>query len=297
MSTPQANARNANAIKATEKRRLELDGSYPNEWNQLPRTRKEAQELRVTEFFTAKLCKNGHLRPRWTSTGCCRGCTLMRQRVKDAEIKKDRADRIIAADEKRTCPECGGEFLMTPADRQDKVFCSDRCAGAESKRQYVINNPEKRREQSARSAMKAYEAMPVEERRRRRNQSQKNMGSRRRAKHSVRTRVNNAVRTVLEGGQSRSWTLEEIGFNVDEYMTHMEKLWEPGMSWENYGLGPGKWVRDEIKPMCAFDMRDPVQARECMKLENLRPMWWEENLKKASEDRRLFGGNGGDGVS
>ena len=61
------------------------------------------------------------------------------------------------------------------------------------------------------------------------------------------------------------------------------------MSWEDYGKGPGKWDRDEIKPMCAFDMSDPKQARECMSLENLRPLWWEENLEKAAEDRRLYG--------
>ena len=245
----------------------------------------------MLEFFTAKVCANGHLQTRWTSSGCCRGCTLMRQRVKDAQVKKERANKILDANEKRTCPECGDEFLLTPADRKDKVFCSKSCAGAQAKRNYVIANPEKRREQSARSAMKVYSEMPVEERRKKRNKSQKNMGPRRRAKHSVRTRINNAVRTVLAGGQSRSWTLKDIGFDVDAYMSHMERLWEPGMSWENYGKGPGKWVRDEIKPMCAYDMSDPKQAAECMRLENLRPLWWEANLLKAQEDRRLYGGD------
>ena len=140
--------------------------------------------------------------------------------------------------------------------------------------------------------MSIYNAKSVAERRQTRNKYQKNMGPRRRAKHSVRTRVNSAVRTVLTGGKTRSWTLSEIGFDVDAFMAHMENLWAPGMSWENYGKGPGMWVRDEIKPMCAFDMSDPKQARECMRLENLRPLWWEENLKKAAEDRRLYGKEG-----
>lgn len=292
MTTPQAIARNTNAITATEERRKELDGQYPREWNDLPRTRKEAQEVGNTQYFTAKACPYNHLTPRWTSTGGCNGCTLERQREKDKAISDARAEKIISTDERRTCPECGTEFLMTPEDRQDKIYCSGACASRPSQRNYVAANPERRKEQSRRSAMKAYRVKSVEQRRETRNRVQKNMGSRRRAKHSVRTRVNNAVRTVLGGGKTRSWSLQEIGFDVDAYMTHMEKLWEPGMSWENYGKGPGKWVRDEIKPMCAFDMSDPNQARECMRLDNLRPLWWEDNLKKAPEDRRLYGKEG-----
>ena len=154
MTTPQAIARNANAIRATEMRRDELDGKYPKEWNNLPRTRKEAQELKVINYFTAKVCSNDHLRPRWTSTGQCLGCTDMWQKEKLVEIKEERAERIIAANETRVCPECKTEFLMTPEDRQDKIFCSKACAGAESKRNYVTTDPERRREQSARSANK-----------------------------------------------------------------------------------------------------------------------------------------------
>lgn len=245
----------------------------------------EGKELNSLQFFTAKICANNHLTPRWTSTGACHGCNQMRQRKKDAAIKEEREQRIIAANEKRKCPECGTEFLMTPDDRQDKVFCSKACAGAESKRNYVNANPERRREQSARSAMKVYNSMPVEERRAKARKSTKNMGPRRRARHSVRTRINEAVRRALNGGK-RSYRLKDIDFDVDKYMAHMESLWQPGMTWENYGKGPGKWVRDEIKPMCAFDMSDPEQARECMRLENLQPLWWEDNLKKAAEDRK-----------
>lgn len=286
VTTPQAAARNAKAIQATEERRKALDGTYPEEWNDLPRTRKEAQVLQTVQFFTAKVCSHNHLKPRWTTSGQCHGCTLMWQRKKDAAIKEEREQRIIAANEIRKCPECGTEFLMTPDDRQDKVFCSKACAGAESKRNYVEANPERRREQSARSAMKVYNSTPLEERRAKARKSSKNMGPRRRARHSVRTRINQAVRRALNGGK-RSYRLKDIDFDVDEYMAHMESLWQPGMTWENYGKGPGKWVRDEIKPMCAFDMSDPEQARECMRLENLRPLWWEDNLKKAAEDRKL----------
>ena len=234
MTTPQAIARNTNTITATEERRKELDGQYPREWNELPRTRKEAQELESLQFFTAKLCGNDHLKPRWTSTGACHGCTLMRQREKDTAIKDAREQRIIAANEKRTCPECGTEFLMTPTDHQDKTYCSNKCASAESKRNYVAADPERRREQSARSAMKVSNTKSFQERRQTRNKNQKNKGPRRQAKHSVRTRVNNTVRTLLAGGQTREWTLKDIGFDVDAFMAHMEKLW--ARTWQKWML-------------------------------------------------------------
>ena len=208
--------------------------------------------------------------------------------MKDAAVKEVRKKRIIEANERRTCPECGTEFLITPEDHSDKTYCSRNCASAESKRNYVAADPERRREQSARSAIKRYHEMSIEDRRDRARKSSKNMGPRRRARHSVRTRINAAVRSALNGGK-RAYRLKDIDFDLDKYMSDMESLWKPGMSWENYGKGPGKWVRDEIKPMCAFDMSDTEQARECMRLENLRPLWWEENLKKAAEDRRLYG--------
>ena len=150
----------------------------------------------------------------------------MRQREKDNITKQERAQRIIDANEERTCPECGTKFPMTPDDRQDKIFCSKACAGAESKRNYVAADPERRRKQSAQSAMRVYNEMPAEERQARARRAINNMGPRRRAKHSVRTRINAAVRRALNSGK-RTCRLEDIDFDVDKYMTHMESLWQP----------------------------------------------------------------------
>ena len=286
--TPSSIARNANNIKRTIERRESLAGQYPEEWNALARTRKEAQNMDPipTHYFPATYCPKGHLDRRFTQGGNCFKCLAMDVAKKDSLKKMERAAKIIANEEVRICPECKEQFLMTPEDRKDKIYCSKKCAGAESKRAYVLANPEKRKEQSSRHALKAYRSKTIEERRKDRNKWNKNMGPRRKAAHSVRTRINMAIRDRMNG-ETRSWRLKDIGFDVDKYMTHMESLWEPGMTWENYGYGPGKWVRDEIIPMCSFDMTDPSQARKCMKLENLRPLWFEENARKAKNDRKL----------
>ncbi len=286
--TPQSLARNANAIKMTMKRRTDFAGKYPEEWNDLPRTRKEAQSIKPApiHYFTAKLCPYGHLERRFTGGGNCFQCLTLDVARRSQLQKKEREAAIISKRETRTCPECGEGFLLRPKDRQDKIYCSKKCAGAESKRAYVRADPERRKKQSAKSATKRYREKTVDQRRIDRNKYSKNRGPRRKAAHNVRTRINNAIRHRLNGG-TKSWRLKDIGFDVDKFMEHIESLWEPGMSWDNYGVGPGKWVRDEIVPMCSFDMTDPKQAKECMRLENLRPLWHEANQRKAKIDLKF----------
>ena len=61
-------------IAAAEAARAQRAGQYPEEWNQLPRTRKEAPQLGGTLYFGAQPCKNGHVAPRQASKGVCVGC-------------------------------------------------------------------------------------------------------------------------------------------------------------------------------------------------------------------------------
>jgi hypothetical protein len=61
-------------IAAAEAARAQRAGQYPEEWNQLPRTRKEAQQLGNTLYFGAQPCRNGHVAPRQASKGVCVDC-------------------------------------------------------------------------------------------------------------------------------------------------------------------------------------------------------------------------------
>ena len=75
--------------------------------------------------------------------------------MKINERAKDiRARRIIKANKYRECPECKKVFPITPEMRKDKIFCSKICAGAESKRLYIKNNPELVKEQKKKSRLK-----------------------------------------------------------------------------------------------------------------------------------------------
>ena len=91
----------------------------------------------------------------------------------------------------------------------------------------------------------------------------------------------NAVRSSLRKRRShkggRRWE-DVVGYTLSELKQHLEPLFKPGMSWENYG----KWHIDHIRPKISFDYTSPEDPgfKECWALENLQPLWNVENWSK-----------------
>ncbi len=50
-------------------------------------------------------------------------------------------------------------------------------------------------------------------------------------------------------------TVALIGCTWNEYRLYIESLWEPWMTWENYGSLPGQWEIDHILPIVSFDLQ------------------------------------------
>lgn len=71
-----------------------------------------------------------------------------------------------------------------------------------------------------------------------------------------------------------------LGCSFEECRLHIEKQWEPWMSWDNYGKGHGTWQIDHRVPVCAFDLREPEQQRLCFHFSNLTPMCSVKNRNK-----------------
>ena len=129
------------------------DNNFPDEWLSLPKTRVDAFQKGIKRYFDRRACRQGHISPRFTSGGCCECLRLNQLRINE-RVKKARKDSIEQENETIVCPECKTPFIRTPDMRADKVFCSSKCAEAESKRNYVKNNPEKVKFQKAKSAAK-----------------------------------------------------------------------------------------------------------------------------------------------
>lgn len=77
-----------------------------------------------------------------------------------------------------------------------------------------------------------------------------------------------------------------VNYTLDELMTHLESLFAEGMSWDNYG----QWHVDHIRPKSSFNFESYVDSefKKCWALENLQPLWGEDNLRKNSKwDEKL----------
>lgn len=98
--------------------------------------------------------------------------------------------------------------------------------------------------------------------------------------YRLRNYIGAAIRKAIK--KNRKSAFQILGYTVDELRSHLESRFAPGMSWENYGT---KWHIDHITPKSWFKIEgadgvDEYELKLCWSLENLQPMWMDENLKK-----------------
>lgn len=99
-----------------------------------------------------------------------------------------------------------------------------------------------------------------------------------RVNRNLRSRISGALRRVLAKKGAASFTL--LGCSVPELMVHLESLFRPGMTWENYGP---VWHVDHIRPCDSFNLLDIGQQRLCFHWTNLQPLFAAENIAKGNK--------------
>jgi len=89
--------------------------------------------------------------------------------------------------------------------------------------------------------------------------------------------IRNSLRSNNLSKDGRHWE-DMVGYTVQELKEHLEKLFQPGMTWDNHG----EWHIDHIIPKSFFQIKEAgdVEFRMCWRLENLQPLWADENLRK-----------------
>jgi len=70
----------------------------------------------------------------------------------------------------------------------------------------------------------------------------------------------------------RHWE-DLVDYTLNELKNHLESLFTPGMTWDNYGRYG--WHIDHIKPKVSFHYEYPedLEFKECWSLSNLQPLW------------------------
>jgi len=91
-----------------------------------------------------------------------------------------------------------------------------------------------------------------------------------------------AIYTVLKENNVKKYGhyFDILGYSQDDLINHLEKQFKDGITWENYG----EWHVDHIKPISLFKFKDisDEEFKQCWSLNNLQPMWGNENISKSN---------------
>jgi hypothetical protein len=92
-----------------------------------------------------------------------------------------------------------------------------------------------------------------------------------------------AIYTVLKENNMDKYGhyFEILQYSPVELATHLENQFTEGMEWENYG----EWHVDHKTPITAFNFQEigDNEFMKCWSLENLQPMWADENIRKSNK--------------
>ena len=72
-----------------------------------------------------------------------------------------------------------------------------------------------------------------------------------------------------------------LQYTPEQLIVHLEKQFTEGITWENYG----EWHVDHKLPISSFNIIEMGDSEfmKCWSLENLQPMWGEENIRKSNK--------------
>ena len=102
--------------------------------------------------------------------------------------------------------------------------------------------------------------------------------------------MSRSISYSLKTGKGGKTWLSLVDFTLSQFMKQFQKLFQPGMTWENHGRGSDRWEIDHIIPVKAFNFNSPDDEdfKRCWALSNLRPMWGPENRSKGAKLEKHF---------
>ena len=102
----------------------------------------------------------------------------------------------------------------------------------------------------------------------------------RRTKNKITDCLAGRVHKNLNGNFERKKLWEILGYTYEEFVKHIEKRFQPGMTWENHG----EWEIDHIIPIAFFRFKsyEDVEFKMCWRLENIQPLWKQQNKQKGN---------------
>ena len=96
--------------------------------------------------------------------------------------------------------------------------------------------------------------------------------------YKIKRYLRNRIYYALKGKRKVGSAVADLGCPIDFFRCYIESLWEPRMSWDNYG----KWHLDHIVPLALFDMTDRQHFLLATNWRNYQPLWAIDNLRKGA---------------
>jgi hypothetical protein len=93
--------------------------------------------------------------------------------------------------------------------------------------------------------------------------------------------------TAIKAGFKAGSAVRDLGCTIEEFRSYIEALWEPGMTWENRGLGLGAWQIDHVRPLFKFDLTQREDVLVACHFLNLQPLWYQDHLEKSAIERKV----------
>jgi hypothetical protein len=138
-----------------------------------------------------------------------------------------------------------------------------------NRKKYYENNKEKFKEYNKARYIKNKKKIREYEKIRKRN----DVG------YSMSCKLRSRLRRALKGNYKSGSAIKDLGCSISFLKSYIEKLFEPNMSWNNYG----EWHIDHIVPLASFDLSDREQLLKACHYTNLQPLWAKDNLSKGSK--------------
>ena len=114
---------------------------------------------------------------------------------------------------------------------------------------------------------------------------------RKKTKPTLKTRLSKSIscgmrKSLRKSKEGLHWE-NLVGFTVDQLKRHLEKMFTPEMSWDNYGT---YWEIDHKIPIAVFNFERPqhIDFHLCWELRNLQPLERKTNSSKGAKLTKPF---------
>lgn len=212
-------------------------------------TRAEAIKREMQRYFTGRPCKHGHIDERYTNSRICLECS----RLNSKSYQENNQEKELIRSRKKRKDNLEAERKRNREYQRRKR--EEDLEGEQAKaREWRESNPEKQREYTRKRLLKPGV----------------------RISFNIRRAMIDSIGDKKAG---RPWE-SLVGYTIDELMAHLERLFAPGMSWENYGRKG--WHIDHIIPLAVhnFEFPEDIDFKKAWALKNLQPLWAHDNLSK-----------------